>query len=90
MKNIRINSIGKLPEKHTQNQESQQTFLYRLSTTIKYTQLEGIMICGQGVSKKINAGEAVLSIRVWEGKPYNSKQREIFRYDYRRKMELRS
>tara|TARA_R110000868_G_scaffold16350_13_gene73587 strand:+ start:722 stop:1255 length:534 start_codon:yes stop_codon:yes gene_type:complete len=29
--------------------------------------------------EKIDAGEAVLSIRVWEGKPYNSKQREIFR-----------
>ena len=38
--------------------------------------------------EKINAGEAVLSIRVWEGKPYNSKQREIFRYDYRRKIGI--
>lgn len=38
--------------------------------------------------EKINAGEAVLSVRVWEGKPYNSKQREIFRYDYRRKIGI--
>lgn len=38
--------------------------------------------------EKINAGEAVLSIRVWEGKPYNSKQREIFRYDYRRNIGI--
>lgn len=38
--------------------------------------------------EKINAGEAVLSLRVWEGKPYNSKQREIFRYDYRRKIGI--
>lgn len=38
--------------------------------------------------EKINAGEAALSVRVWEGKPYNSKQREIFRYDYRRKIGI--
>jgi hypothetical protein len=38
--------------------------------------------------EKINAGEAVLSVRVWEGKPYSSKQREIFRYDYRRKIGI--
>lgn len=31
--------------------------------------------------KKIDKGEACLSIRVWEGKPYASKQREIFRYE---------
>lgn len=28
--------------------------------------------------KQVNAGEAVLSLRVWSGKPYRSKQREIF------------
>jgi hypothetical protein len=38
--------------------------------------------------EKINAGEAVLSVRVWEGKPYNSKQQEIFRYDYRRNIGI--
>jgi hypothetical protein len=38
--------------------------------------------------EKINAGEAVLSVRVWEGKPYKSKQREIFRYDYRRNIGI--
>lgn len=27
--------------------------------------------------KKINSGEAVLSLRVWSGNPYNSKQKEI-------------
>lgn len=31
--------------------------------------------------EKINLGEAVLSVRVWEGKPYRSKQLEIFRYN---------
>lgn len=31
--------------------------------------------------EKIDKGEACLSIRVWEGKPYASKQQEIFRYD---------
>lgn len=38
--------------------------------------------------EKINVGEAVLSVRVWEGKPYKSKQQEIFRYDYRRKIGI--
>ena len=29
--------------------------------------------------KEIQKGNAYLSIRVWEGKPYNSKQKELFR-----------
>lgn len=31
--------------------------------------------------EKIDKGEAILSIRIWEGKPYTSKQLEIFKYD---------
>lgn len=31
--------------------------------------------------EKINAGKAVLSVRVWSGKPFRSKQIEIFKYD---------
>jgi hypothetical protein len=31
--------------------------------------------------KQINEGKAYLSVRVWEGKPYKSKQQEIFRFD---------
>lgn len=31
--------------------------------------------------EKINNCKAVLSVRIWEGKPYKSKQIEIFRYD---------
>ena len=31
--------------------------------------------------KKINKGEAILSVRIWSGKPYQSKQQEIFKYD---------
>lgn len=34
--------------------------------------------------KKINKGEACLSVRIWSGKPYRSKQQEIFRYDHTR------
>ena len=30
---------------------------------------------------EINAGRAMLSVRVWEGKPYRSKQREVFTFD---------
>lgn len=32
-------------------------------------------------AEKINAGEMELSIRVWEGKPYNSRQVEVARLD---------
>lgn len=38
--------------------------------------------------EKINSGKAVLSLRVWEGEPYDSKQIEIFRFDNRRKIGL--
>lgn len=33
--------------------------------------------------EKINRGEAVLSVRVWEGRPYNSPQREIVRLSHK-------
>ena len=36
--------------------------------------------------EKINAGKAILSVRIWEGKPYKSKQLEIFKYDYTHKI----
>lgn len=32
--------------------------------------------------KEIEAGRAVLSVRVWTGKPYNSKQSEVFRFNH--------
>lgn len=32
-------------------------------------------------AKKINKGKARLSVRVWSGKPYNSKQREVFAFE---------
>lgn len=31
--------------------------------------------------EQIDAGNAILSVRIWEGKPYNSKQHELFKYD---------
>ena len=30
--------------------------------------------------EKINKGEAILSVRIWSGKPYQSKQKEIIKY----------
>lgn len=30
--------------------------------------------------EKIDKGEACLSVRVWSGKPYNSKQKEVFNF----------
>lgn len=38
----------------------------------------------QRKAAKINAGEMELSIRVWEGKPYRSKQVEVARYSHLR------
>ena len=38
--------------------------------------------------EKINAGKAILSVRMWEDMPYKSKQLEIFRYDHTRKIGL--
>ena len=32
-------------------------------------------------AEKINKGEAILSVRCWTGKPYNSKQREVFVFE---------
>lgn len=32
-------------------------------------------------AEKINKGEAILSVRVWIGKPYNSKQQEVLQFD---------
>ena len=38
--------------------------------------------------EKINAGKAMLSVRIWQGKPYASKQLEIFKYDYTHKIGI--
>jgi hypothetical protein len=38
--------------------------------------------------EKINTGKAILSVRIWEGKPYASKQLEIFKYDYTHKIGI--
>jgi len=29
---------------------------------------------------RIKQGDAILSVRIWTGKPYNSKQKEVFRF----------
>lgn len=31
--------------------------------------------------KEVNDGEAILSVRIWIGKPYNSKQQEVFQFN---------
>ena len=33
---------------------------------------------GKNVLKKINKGEACLSVRYWTGKPYRSSQKEVY------------
>lgn len=38
--------------------------------------------------KNINEGKADLSLRVWSGKPYRSKQQEIFKFDNTHKIGL--
>lgn len=39
---------------------------------------------------EINAGKAILSIRIWSGKPYQSKQLELFTYDHTHKIGVQS
>lgn len=38
--------------------------------------------------EQIDKGEAILSVRIWTGKPYQSKQAEIFKYDKTRGIGL--
>lgn len=37
---------------------------------------------------QIEAGKAILSVRVWSGLPYKSKQQEIFKFDATRKIGI--
>lgn len=39
---------------------------------------------------QINAGKAILSLRIWSAKPYQSKQLEIFRYDHTHKIGVQA
>lgn len=73
-----ITVSDKFPINHSKAGTSTD-FIYSILTGIKiHTIREGVEFWKDRFSK-IENGEAVLSIRVWTGKPYRSKQREILR-----------
>lgn len=56
-------------------------FIDRISTKTKLHTIRGNYDLWAKRFEKINKGEAVLSVRYWSGKPYNSKQIESFVFD---------
>jgi hypothetical protein len=87
MKTYVLTISEKFPKTHPKSGEP-TNFLLSIKYYDKIHTIRGNYDLWSKRFEKINAGEAVLSVRVWEGKPYNSKQREIFRYDYRRNIGI--
>lgn len=87
MKTYVLTVSENFPKTHPKSGEP-TGFIDKIGRKIKKHTIRGNYDLWARRFEKINAGEAVLSIRVWEGKPYNSKQREIFRYDCRRKIGI--
>jgi hypothetical protein len=59
--------------------EGQETkFINQIASWSKIHTIRGNYELWAKRAEKINRGEAILSVRVWEGKPYNSKQREVY------------
>lgn len=56
-------------------------FLDSIANTTKKHTIRGNYELWAKRFEKINKGEAILSVRYWAGKPYNSKQIEAFRFD---------
>lgn len=56
-------------------------FIDRISNKTKLHAIRGNYDLWAKRFEKINKGEAVLSVRYWSGKPYNSKQIECFVFD---------
>lgn len=65
------------PKTHSRSGDP-TNFVQSISDLIKLHTIRGNYDLWENRFKKIESGEACLSIRVWEGKPYNSSQKEIF------------
>ena len=68
------------PKKHIR--EGQETnFVELIASSKKIHTIRGNYQLWEKRAKKINAGKAVLSVRCWTGKPYQTKQREVFVFE---------
>jgi hypothetical protein len=56
-------------------------FINAISSSNKIHTIRGNYELWAKRAEKINKGEATLSVRYWTGKPYNSKQREVFVFE---------
>jgi hypothetical protein len=56
-------------------------FVQRISALSKIHTIRGSYALWEKRFKKINEGKAFLSVRIWTGKPYNSPQEEVFKFD---------
>lgn len=76
MRTYRLMMSQVFPCKHNRSGES-TGFPKKLKEGKKRHTIRGNAEWWEQVAAEINAGEAVLSVRVWEGRPYRSKQLEI-------------
>lgn len=79
----------KFPKTHKRSGET-TNFLHLILEEIKKHTLRGNYEYWERRFKQIDAGEAYLSIRVWTGKPYRSKQAEVLRLNNTHKIGLQS
>lgn len=62
--------------------EGEETgFVKKISTLDKIHTIRGNYDLWDKRVEKINSGKARLSLRIWTGQPYTSKQREVFSFD---------
>lgn len=62
--------------------EGQETgFVMKITKMDKIHTIRGNYELWAKRAEKINRGEAVLSVRCWTGRPYNSKQREVLVFE---------
>lgn len=69
----------RFPQGHLRAGEETQ-FISRIISRIKLHTIRENFPLWFKRAEKINRGEAVLSVRCWSGKPYNSKQIEMIRF----------
>lgn len=55
-------------------------FVQQINSLVKKHTIRGNYALWKKRFEKIQKGEACLSVRTWEGKPYNSKQIEVFNF----------
>jgi hypothetical protein len=70
----------RFPTTHKRKGESTNFYPLILSGKKKHT-IRGNYDLWAKRFEKINQGKAILSLRVWEGNPYNSPQKELLKFD---------